>query len=67
MISIPIRRPDIVKAITIGAGVASVIVSRFFPTYGSLLHDILSVVGIGAIGAGSVQIIDVPRSLKVLE
>jgi hypothetical protein len=56
MLNIPVKNPLVVQLITIGAGIAAVLVAYFAPNYSVLLADILRVLGIGAIGVGAAQI-----------
>lgn len=56
MLNIPVSNPRIVQLITVAAGVATVLVAQFVPTYSVLLSQILQVLGIGVIGVGGAQI-----------
>lgn len=52
MLNIPVSNPRVAQVITILAGLAAVLVAHFAPTYSVLLSQILTVLGIGAVGVG---------------
>lgn len=56
MTNIPVSNPKVVQAITVLAGLATVLVAHFVPAYSVLLSQILNVLGIGVVGVGAVQI-----------
>jgi hypothetical protein len=61
MITIPVSRPARAKAIVIGAGIASILISRFLPEHLSLFRDLLAVLGIGGFGVGAAQVVQAPQ------
>lgn len=52
MLNIPVSNPRVAQVITILAGIAAVLVAQLAPTYSLLLAQILTVLGIGAVGVG---------------
>lgn len=52
MLNIPVSSPRIAQVITIVVGLATVLVAHFVPAYSVLLSQILTVLGIGAVGVG---------------
>ena len=61
MITVPVSHPARAKAIVIGLGITSILVARFLPEYLQLLHDVMQVLGIGAIGVGAAQVVKAPK------
>ena len=60
MFTVPVKSPGYAKLITIGAGVTSLLVAHFAPALSPLLTQVLQLLGVGAIGAGGVQIVRKP-------
>ena len=60
MINIPTSRPNLIKAITLAAGIASFVVAQKYPQFSPALTDLLKLFGIGAIAAGRPQIVQKP-------
>lgn len=65
MITVPVSHPALIKAATIGTGVASVVVAHFLPQYASFWGDLLRVLGVFGIGVGAVQVVTVPPKVEV--
>jgi len=56
MLNIPVKNPLTIQIITVGAGIAAILVAHFAPAYSVMLADILRVLGIGAMGVGAASI-----------
>jgi hypothetical protein len=65
MINIPVSKPALVKAVTIGTGVASVVVAHFLPQYAGFWADVLRTLGMFGVGVGTVQYVTVPKAVAV--
>jgi hypothetical protein len=66
MITVPVSKPSLIKAVTIGTGVASVVVAHFLPQYASFWADLMRTLGMFGVGVGSVQVVTVPKKLELL-
>lgn len=61
MITAPVSRPELAKAIVIGTGIAGILIARFLPSELRLWKDILDAIGATGIGIGGVQVVQAPK------
>lgn len=65
MITVPVSKPALIKAITVGTGVASVVIAHFLPQYDSFWVDLMRTLGMFGIGVGAVQVVTVPKHVEL--
>lgn len=65
MVTLPVSRPALIKGLTVGAGVVSVVVAHFLPQYQSFWSDLMRTVGWLSVGVGSVQVVTVPKHIEL--
>lgn len=65
MINIPVSRPALIKAVTVGTGIASVVIAHYLPQYNSFWTDLLRTLGMFGIGVGSVQVVEAPKHMEL--
>ena len=65
MVTLPVSRPKLIKAATIGAGVVSVVVAHFLPQHAGFWADVLRAFGLFGVGVGSVQVVTVPKHIEL--
>jgi hypothetical protein len=61
MIKLPLKNPTRAKAITIAIGLVSLLVAHFLPQHLNALHTVFQLLGVGTLGAGSVQLVQAPK------